>query len=540
MKNWTLRQRILASFAVIIAIMLLMVIAAFNRLLVIENSGDAVRLDALPGVFYSSTVRGAWVESYVATQHLLVEGAGRDLTSAEEDQYKEFEDRLQAQIVNYQKSIFDESDRNDFAQFLQLRERYQLVLNGVLAAYQGDNYALAQRMFTEQLTPAWFEGRKQLNALGAKNKVVADKASDAIQAAVSSAKITLGISLIIALLAAAACGLLLMRAILAPMNRIVQILDTMRTGDLSTRLALDRNDEFGSVQTGFNDMVAELAALVSQAQRSSIQVTTSVTEIAATSKQQQATATETAATTTEIGATSREIAATSRDLVRTMTEVTSAADQASVLAGSGQQGLARMEETMHSVMGAADLVNSKLAILNEKAGNINQVVVTIVKVADQTNLLSLNAAIEAEKAGEYGRGFAVVATEVRRLADQTAVATYDIEQMVREIQSAVSAGVMGMDKFSEEVRRGMYEVTQVGEQLSQIIHQVQALAPRVLMVNEGMQAQATGAEQINQALVQLGDASSQTVESLRQASFAIDELSQVAVGLRSGVSRFKV
>ena len=540
MKNWTLRQRILASFAVIIAIMLLMVIVAFNRLLVIENSGDAVRLDALPGVFYSSTVRGAWVESYVSTQHLLAEGTGRDLTSAEEDQYKEFEDRLQAQIVNYQKSIFDESDRTDFEQFLQLRERYQLVLNGVLAAYQGNNYALAQRIFSEQLTPMWVEGRKVLNALGAKNKAAADKASDAIQTAVSSAKITLGISLVIALLAAAACGGLLMRAILAPMNRIVKILDTMRTGDLSTRLALDRNDEFGTVQTGFNDMVAELAALVSQAQRSSVQVTTSVTEIAATSKQQQATATETAATTTEIGATSREIAATSRDLVRTMTEVTSAADQASILAGSGQQGLARMEETMHSVMGAADLVNSKLAILNEKAGNINQVVVTIVKVADQTNLLSLNAAIEAEKAGEYGRGFAVVATEVRRLADQTAVATYDIEQMVREIQSAVSAGVMGMDKFSEEVRRGMYEVTQVGEQLSQIIHQVQALAPRVLMVNEGMQAQATGAEQINQALVQLGDASSQTVESLRQASFAIDELSQVAVGLRSGVSRFKV
>ena len=540
MKNWTLRQRILASFAVIIAIMLLMVVVAFNRLLVIEKSGDEVRLDALPGVYYSSTVRAAWVETYLRTQQLLAEGEGRSLTNAEEDQYKEFEDRLQAQIASYEKSIYEESDRQDFAQFLQLRERYQLVLNGVLAAYQGDNFPLAKRIFSEQVTPLWFEGRKTLNALGTKNKVTADRASDAIQTAVSSAKITLGISLIVAILAAAVCGLLLMRTILAPMNRIVRILETMRTGDLSSRLTLDRNDEFGTVQTGFNDMVTELAALVSQAQRSSVQVTTSVTEIAATSKQQQATATETAATTTEIGATSREIAATSRDLVRTMSEVTSAADQASVLAGSGQQGLARMEDTMHSVMGAADLVNSKLAILNEKAGNINQVVVTIVKVADQTNLLSLNAAIEAEKAGEYGRGFAVVATEVRRLADQTAVATYDIEQMVREIQSAVSAGVMGMDKFSEEVRRGMFEVTQVGEQLSQIIHQVQALAPRVLMVNEGMQAQATGAEQINQALVQLGDASSQTVESLRQASFAIDELSQVAVGLRSGVSRFKV
>ena len=193
---------------------------------------------------------------------------------------------------------------------------------------------------------------------------------------------------------------------------------------------------------------------------------------------------------------------------------------------------------MRRVMDAAGSINAKLAVLNEKAGNISQVVTTITKVADQTNLLSLNAAIEAEKAGEYGRGFAVVATEIRRLADQTAVATYDIEQMVKEIQSAVAAGVMGMDKFSEEVRRGMQDVQQVGGQLSQVIQQVQALAPRVESVNEGMQAQATGAEQITQALTQLSEAAQQTVDSLRQSSQAIDELNQVAIGLRSGVSRF--
>ena len=148
-----------------------------------------------------------------------------------------------------------------------------------------------------------------------------------------------------------------------------------------------------------------------------------------------------------------------------MNEVSGVAEQSAALAGTGQAGLTRMEETMRLVMEAAGSVNGKLAILNEKAGNINQVVATITKVADQTNLLSLNAAIEAEKAGEYGRGFAVVATEIRRLADQTAVATFDIEQMVKEIQSAVAAGVMGMDKFSEEVRRGMLDVQQVGGQL---------------------------------------------------------------------------
>ncbi|PHN40104.1 methyl-accepting chemotaxis protein [Pseudomonas amygdali] len=540
MKNWTLRQRILASFAVIIAIMLLMVVVSYSRLFSIESSEEDVRLDALPGVYYSTLVRSAWGESYIRTLELIAEGQGRALTKQEKDQFQGFDENLQAQMNGYKKSIFDDADRDSFALFEKRRETYSRMLADVHAKYDSGDYAGARAEFYGEVNPVWLTGRKQLNDLIVANKQLADQATANIVNAVLAAKISMILSLLVAVLAAAACGLLLMRSIMAPMQLIVRILDIMRTGDLSTRLNLSRKDEFNAVETGFNDMMTELTALVAQAQRSSVQVTTSVTEIAATSRQQQATATETAATTTEIGATSREIAATSRDLVRTMTEVTSAADQASILAGSGQQGLARMEDTMHQVMGAANLVNAKLAILNEKAGNINQVVVTIVKVADQTNLLSLNAAIEAEKAGEYGRGFAVVATEVRRLADQTAVATYDIEQMVREIQSAVSAGVMGMDKFSEEVRRGMFEVTQVGEQLSQIIQQVQALAPRVLMVNEGMQAQATGAEQINQALVQLADASSQTVESLRQASFAIDELSQVAVGLRGGVSRFKV
>ncbi|KMN10425.1 methyl-accepting chemotaxis protein [Pseudomonas helleri] len=540
MKNWTLRQRILASFAVIIAIMLLMVVASYSRLLSIESSEETVRTDSIPGVYYSSMVRSAWVDSYVLTLQLVGSATQRDLTSEDRKLYASYEDRMIHELDNYRTTIFDSEDRAEFDEFERIHGEYTKALSGVLQFYEDKKTEQADAMLNEQLAPLWAAGRKQLNTIIDTNRTQANHATETIANAVTTAKISMVISLIVAVLAAGLCGYLLLQAIMSPMQRIVSILETMRSGDLSSRLNLDRKDEFGAVETGFNDMMTELTALVSQAQRSSVQVTTSVTEIAATSKQQQATATETAATTTEIGATSREIAATSRDLVRTMTEVTSAADQASILAGSGQQGLARMEETMHSVMGAADLVNAKLAILNEKAGNINQVVVTIVKVADQTNLLSLNAAIEAEKAGEYGRGFAVVATEVRRLADQTAVATYDIEQMVREIQSAVSAGVMGMDKFSEEVRRGMAEVTQVGEQLSQIIHQVQALAPRVLMVNEGMQAQATGAEQINLALVQLGDASSQTVESLRQASFAIDELSQVAVGLRSGVSRFKV
>src|SRR5262249_16618468 len=154
-------------------------------------------------------------------------------------------------------------------------------------------------------------------------------------------------------------------------------------------------------------------------------------------------------------------------------DVANVAEKTTSLANSGQSGLMRMKSTVQGIMEASTSITDRLSVLNEKAGNIGTVVTTITKVADQTNLLSLNASIEAEKAAEYGRGLAVVATEIRRLADQTAVSTSDIEQTVKEIQSAVSAGVMGMDKFSEEVRRGVDAVQQVSEELSQIIQQVQ-------------------------------------------------------------------
>ena len=288
------------------------------------------------------------------------------------------------------------------------------------------------------------------------------------------------------------------------------------------------------------EMTRRLAALVAEVQRSSVLVSSAINEVAATAKQQQTTANEVAATTTEIGATGKEISATAKDLAQTVAHVSDGAQQAAALADSGREGLSRMDETMRRVTEAAGGINSRLTVLNDKAANIGSVVTTIAKVADQTNLLSLNAAIEAEKAGEYGRGFAVVATEIRRLADQTAAATVDIEQLVKEIQSAVTAGVMGMDKFSEEVRRGVADVAKVGSQLEQIIQHVQAITPRIGSVSEGMQAQSTGAQQISEALAQLGEAARQTAESLQQSNETVRRLDDASRGLRTSVERFKV
>ncbi|KAF1044365.1 MAG: Methyl-accepting chemotaxis protein McpB [Herbaspirillum frisingense] len=535
MKNWSIKQRILGSFVLILVLMALMAGISAVNLGRIEKSATSLRQDSTPGLYYSTMINAAWYENLLMGQQI----AQVDVTDAERQAdialLRRNGERLDRLQEDYDKTVFSEGDRKLFEEFKEARQKYRAMMTAVLKM-DFSQRAPIDKIFNEQIRPQWRLAYQLTQRMVEKNKSIADDAANNIGDAVTSAQF----AMLVSLLAALVCGFFLMRAINEPLQRLMSILDIMRSGDFSRRLELERNDEFGHLASGFNRMTDDLTTLVGQAQKSSAQVATSVTEIAATSKQQQATAAETAATTTEIGATSREIFATSRDLVRTMSEVSVVSEQTSNLAGNGQAGLTRMEDTMQSVMDAAGSVSAKLAILNEKAGNINQVVTTITKVADQTNLLSLNAAIEAEKAGEHGRGFSVVATEIRRLADQTAVATYDIEVMVKEIQSAVAAGVMGMDKFSDQVRRGMQEVQNAGGQLSQIIAQVQALAPRFQMVNEGMQAQANSAEQINQALVQLSEAAQQTVESLHQSSQAIEELTVVSNELRNGVSRFKV
>jgi methyl-accepting chemotaxis protein WspA len=536
MKHLTIRRKIVASFAVILGLMIAMAAVAYTRLVRIEQLTRSIEVEALPGLNDINQIAVALVVNDSLTQDYLV-AIGVALDRQMRSEILSGRASLETLVGHYETTIRTAADRGLFETFKSAQEGHAAAQDEILKATRARTPDDVNRSIA-MLSLEFENARAAVSAVVDYNKAEVTDATGMIAQAVWRAKVAVLLSVVGGLVFALICGFFLLRAIIRPLGRVVSVLDGMGTGDLSARLSVDRRDEFGKLATGFNRMSDELTGLVGQVQRSGVQVNTSVTEIAATAREQQATASEIAATTVEIGATSREITTTSRKLVATMHEVATVAEESAVLATQGQTGLTRMEETMQRVMEAAGSINARLVVLSEKAGNISQVVTTITKVADQTNLLSLNAAIEAEKAGEYGRGFAVVATEIRRLADQTAVATYDIEQMVREIQSAVAAGVMGMDKFSEEVRRGMQDVEQVGGQLSQVIHRVHALAPRVESVSEGMEAQAMGAEQITQALAQLSEAAQQTVDSLRQSGLAIDELNMVAIGLRGGVSRF--
>jgi methyl-accepting chemotaxis protein WspA len=536
MKHWTIRWRIVASFAVILALMVVMATVAYVLLKRIDRITNGIEEDVVAGLSYSQQILVQRSADYSLTEDyvLLTDKALKDTARKSIVENRGYTETV---IGQYASTINTPEERTLFDSFRRAHDQWVSAQDAVLTAgADPKNRDDAVKQMSGPAHIAFDNAQIIAENIVDQNRTQVTTSTQLVSKAVKRAIAGVLTSVAVGFVIAFISGYLLLGAITRPLAKVTSILEVMRTGDLSGRLSV--HDEFGTLAKGFNRMTDDLANLVGQVQHSGVQVNASVAEIAVTAKEQQATASEIAATTAEIGATSREITARSKQLVGTMHEVASVAEHSAFLAAQGQGGLTHMEETMGRVMEAAGHINAKLSVLNEKASNISQVVTTITKVADQTNLLSLNAAIEAEKAGEYGRGFAVVATEIRRLADQTAVSTYDIEQMVREIQSAVAAGVMGMDKFSEEVRLGMQDVQHISNQLTQVIQQVQALSPRVDLVNDGMQAQASGAEQITQALVQLGEAAQQTVDSLRQSSAAIEELNQVSIGLRTGVSRF--
>jgi methyl-accepting chemotaxis protein len=283
----------------------------------------------------------------------------------------------------------------------------------------------------------------------------------------------------------------------------------------------------------------DLESLFQQVQRSGIQVTSSSAELAATASQQETMLVNQVSSMNLMVMAVEEIATVATELGQTVQDVAALSQGMAEFASSGQTDLARMEEAMERMASASKAVSNRLGAINEKTENITSVVTTINKVADQTNLLSLNAAIEAEKAGEYGRGFTVVAREIRRLADQTATATLDIAQMVKEMQSAVAAGVMEMDKFIAEVRQSAGDVEKISTQLARIIEQVQIVSPRFEEVNVAMGGQVERAREIQEQMMHLSQELHQTTESLQESFRAIEQLNEASKALQTEVSRFQ-
>lgn len=458
-----------------------------------------------------------------------------------QDLFAIFQLHLQEVRENIHKVIFNE--KNLYNNY-EIEKKLQEPLQGLIDSF--DKYSQTVEDFTSSEAPSpglLFSPVKNVYIQNfALSNAISETLEKILQARLKKLQdeqwMSVGITLLVALLACL-LGLAVMKSIIRPLEQMMKAAVALGNGDLAVRVPVVFDDEVGRVGQAFNKMADSIQDLLKQLQWAGIQLTTSTTEIAATAKQQEITIVEQESTTKQIAVTAKEISATTKDFAKTMKDISDTAEKTSSLATSGKEGLHSMEQTMRQMVEAASNIAAKLAVLNEKASTITNVVTTIAKVADQTNLLSLNAAIEAEKAGEQGRSFAVIAREIRRLADQTANATLDIEKMVNEMVSAVSAGVMGVDKFSDEIHTGVSQVSTAREQLSKIIEQVQQLTSSFESVNEGMQNQFTGAEQINESILLMTETAQQTSESIRQFHRSIEQLNHAAQELQSMVTRTK-
>ena len=342
------------------------------------------------------------------------------------------------------------------------------------------------------------------------------------------------------ILGVTAAALAVARSISTPIRTAVAVANQVAGGDLRADVGDTADDETGALLGAIQTMTNDLRGLIGRIQHSSVALISTATAIQATASEQQQVITDYGASTSQAVAAVKEISVTSQELLRTMTEVNDMASHTGKMATAGRVGLGGMDGTMRQLAESTSSFGSKLAVISERAANINLAVTTITKVADQTNLLSINAAIEAEKAGEYGLGFLVVAREIRRLADQTAVASLDIERMVKEMQYSVSAGVMEMDKFAEQVRTGVREIGDVSAKLGEIIEAVQGISGRFGQVTEGMRAQSQGAEQIREAMIRLAEGATRTASSLNDFNGATVHLREAVGDLKEEVSRFTI
>ena len=311
-------------------------------------------------------------------------------------------------------------------------------------------------------------------------------------------------------------------------------------GDLSGTIDMRGGDETGQLLRDVGAMTANLKAIVSQVKRASFDLNATARQLTAAGNQQEAAIASLGASTSEAAVASRQIAVTGRELLDTMGEVADVAADTAHVADAGRDNLSEVGDTMAHLEQSTTEFAERLATIRQRAEDINMVITTITKVADQTNLLSINAAIEAEKAGDYGQGFIVVAREIRRLADQTAVATLDIERLVEQMQEAVNAGVDEMGRFATEVKTGVDRVAGISGQFSDVIDKVQGLSHRFDSVKQGMQAQAAGAQQITDALVTLNDGSRAAADALREFKDASQHMVQAVDGMTDTVSRFRL
>ena len=323
-------------------------------------------------------------------------------------------------------------------------------------------------------------------------------------------------------------------------KRVGAATQNLADGDLNTRLTLSGNDEMQEIATDFNTMAEKFEALVQQIVSATSQLAAASEEVAVISQESASNLNQQRSETEQVATAMNEMSATVQEVARNAGDASGAAANADNEAKAGNsivgQASNSIDELAHEVENASGVIN-QLADDSEKIGSVLDV---IKGIAEQTNLLALNAAIEAARAGEQGRGFAVVADEVRTLAGRTQESTQEIESMIDKLQSGAKNAVTAMETGREKASVGVDQTKQAGEALAAITRVVTTISEMNIQIASAAEEQSATTEEMNKNIININQLADQTASSADQSTAASAELSKLATDLQNLVGQFKI
>jgi methyl-accepting chemotaxis protein len=357
-----------------------------------------------------------------------------------------------------------------------------------------------------------------------------------------TSQIALAVAWTVSVLAAVALGVLITRSITAPLGKMRDMLQDIAQGegDLTKRLDDSTKDELGEANHWFNVFVEKLHRVVSEIAESSVQVASASSQLCATAEQIASGAEEVAGQTATVGTASEEMAATSGDIAR---NCHLAADTSKLASETAHSGVSVVRTTIDGMDRIAKQVRAAAKTVEElgaRSDQIGAIVGTIEDIADQTNLLALNAAIEAARAGEQGRGFAVVADEVRALAERTTRATSEISEMIKAIQHETRGAVSAMEEGVAEVEKGTASSVKSGEALESILSQINDVSMQVNQIATAAEQQTATTSEITSNIHQITQVVHATSRGASDTASASSDLSRESEQLQRLAKQFKL
>lgn len=335
--------------------------------------------------------------------------------------------------------------------------------------------------------------------------------------------------------------LLIKSKVISPMlflNRSMNAIEN--TGDLTTKIEIHSQDESGQMAEAFNSMMEKFHGIITDIHASADQLASSSEELSASAIQIADGTKQQAMKATQVSTSSQQMSTTVIEVARNVQGAAEAAKAASDVAVTGGDIVARTIDSMNVISGNAKESSQIISSLGGRSREIGNIINVINDIADQTNLLALNAAIEAARAGEQGRGFAVVADEVRKLAEKTMTATKEIGSMIKAMQEEMTRAIASVEKEVAAVSDGVGYAENAGKALREIVSRVDVVTSMNNQITTAMEEQSAVTEQISGDIADVATVVNQTTASAHQIAKASEEIAEHATRLKSAVEVFKV